>query len=452
MNALPDIDFIQKYASQFATKCCDDFFSSHSVVDGKILLSLAKVKQVNFFAVKAIYEKWQEEAKKFESPYFDYTTHEIKQPLSDLLNLLSKNIRIKRDHYQPLLQRAVADTLIFTVNPVGYLESFLRQTILLNPTPAQVTDFKKYFTIHLRLIEKFFGRISSQPNQPIDTAALVAELQQWAVQMPQLLDTPEVILAACSDVIPVKLEHLLLKAQEPEEKELLTFGGATKATPTAPPAPEPASNFFNDGFDFDDFGGPKPAPEPESTIFQAREVQTTPPEKPETLEEKPFSPSSLGFDETLKAADFTEVVPSTQQETPPTPPQETYTPTSPKPFGYGQQPANDNGDKPVKKPLFTTDPQEEREETPGYESLLNKLGKAKVKQLKGNIPLNLKFKIQSDLFKGDNNAFNEAIEALDRCNTYEEAMVVTKQYRDRYSWDVSEDITVEFLNLVTDKF
>jgi hypothetical protein len=103
------------------------------------------------------------------------------------------------------------------------------------------------------------------------------------------------------------------------------------------------------------------------------------------------------------------------------------------------------------KPLVKLDADDEEEKP---EPIVNIGGKKdKPSPLKGNIPLHLKFKFQNELFNGNSEAFAEAIEAIDQCATYPEAMAVIRdQYIRKFGWNVNGSATIEFLHLVDNKY
>ena len=107
MNPRPDFSFIANYSTQFAERCCRIFFDKIPVIDGKQVLHLTSARQVNLFIVKALFEAWQKEATRFKSPVFNYDAPEVKAVLMQLMNLVSKNINMRRDSFEPMLREAV---------------------------------------------------------------------------------------------------------------------------------------------------------------------------------------------------------------------------------------------------------------------------------------------------------------------------------------------------------
>ena len=80
-------DFIEKYSEQFAAKISEDFFASHSHIRGQEILNISPSKQVNFFVIKLLFNNWQQESQRLESPFFNYRSPEVKDALLQFMNV-----------------------------------------------------------------------------------------------------------------------------------------------------------------------------------------------------------------------------------------------------------------------------------------------------------------------------------------------------------------------------
>ena len=115
-------DFIESYSEQFAAKISDDFFASKPFINGQEILSVTPSKQVNFFIIKLLFNNWQQESQRLESPFFDYTAPEVKEAMLQFMNVLSRHIKVSRKEFEILLQDAVRDTLFLIMAPNAYME------------------------------------------------------------------------------------------------------------------------------------------------------------------------------------------------------------------------------------------------------------------------------------------------------------------------------------------
>ncbi|MGB3467035.1 MAG: hypothetical protein WBA74_17270 [Cyclobacteriaceae bacterium] len=87
--------FIENYSKRFSDRIVDDFFSGRNEIKGKEIVSLTKSKQVNFLVIKSLFNQWQEETKKLESPFFDFKNDKVRKALVQVMNTLSQYILVQ---------------------------------------------------------------------------------------------------------------------------------------------------------------------------------------------------------------------------------------------------------------------------------------------------------------------------------------------------------------------
>jgi len=118
---------IERYSKQLANLLCDRHFATYDTLNGPQLLSFTPIKQVNLFVIKELLLKWHQEMANLRSPYFDYEHEEVKEALLNFMNVLSRKILMKRNAFEPLLQKAIYDTFLIVLAPVTtFEEKFLR--------------------------------------------------------------------------------------------------------------------------------------------------------------------------------------------------------------------------------------------------------------------------------------------------------------------------------------
>lgn len=117
---------------------CDKTFQNYTKIDGEHLISLTNSRQVNSFLIRSLFTQWRKEVEKLESPYFDFKHEKVKEALKSFMNVLSNHISIDRANLQPILNRAIADTILISFEPKAFLESVLDRS----PKPQ---DFKLQF-------------------------------------------------------------------------------------------------------------------------------------------------------------------------------------------------------------------------------------------------------------------------------------------------------------------
>ncbi len=151
-------DYINSYAEAYTNRIVDRYFSENSIIDGENILSITEFRQINLFIVKNIMVKWEMEAKKLRSPFFDYTSQEVQDALQDFMNVLSKNISIEQKVFKPLLKMAVNEVLILIFSPYD----FFRNELLNIGTPVSLAELekrKKFIKINSELYHAYVQKI-----------------------------------------------------------------------------------------------------------------------------------------------------------------------------------------------------------------------------------------------------------------------------------------------------
>ncbi|GAB3541368.1 hypothetical protein GCM10027443_40620 [Pontibacter brevis] len=151
---------IERYSKQLANLLCDRHFATYDTLNGPQLLSFTPIKQVNLFVIKELLLKWHQEMANLRSPYFDYEHEEVKEALVNFMNVLSRKILMKRNAFEPLLQKAIYDTFLVVLAPVTtFEEKFLRiQEEIVLP---KLQENLKYIDIDKPLFAGFIDTLSS---------------------------------------------------------------------------------------------------------------------------------------------------------------------------------------------------------------------------------------------------------------------------------------------------
>lgn len=111
---------LEDYSDDYASKVTASFFSAKERITGPEILKLCDVHQVNLFVVRELLQAWKHEAHKLRSPYFDYTHEAVSVALARFQTLLSNHISISRESFQPLLKKAVHQTLYLILDPYDF--------------------------------------------------------------------------------------------------------------------------------------------------------------------------------------------------------------------------------------------------------------------------------------------------------------------------------------------
>ena len=149
--------FISQYKTVFSEQLIAQAFNEKEKLTGKEILYISPIKQLNLFIIKSLFESWQEEMQRIESPYFDYHATEVKVMISKFMNILSQNIFINAENLKPIIEKAVEDLIILNFDPATYLDNEIKKKPELLKTKKLVPQFAKYLVFYKSLILDFLN-------------------------------------------------------------------------------------------------------------------------------------------------------------------------------------------------------------------------------------------------------------------------------------------------------
>jgi hypothetical protein len=128
MDEKISLEAISLYSDAYADKVLKRAFAAKEKISGPEILALCDVQQINLFVVRELFKNWKEEIKKLKSPYFDYDHADVKEALEDFMGILSKNIAIDKQHFSPLLKKAVSQSVLIVLSPYDYFSMLVSGT------------------------------------------------------------------------------------------------------------------------------------------------------------------------------------------------------------------------------------------------------------------------------------------------------------------------------------
>ncbi len=349
---------ISDYAQRFARLFCDPFYQKHPAIKGEQILSLCPEPQINLLVVKNIFIKWKEEIESSKSPLFDYENPEVQKAHQNLMNTLSRNIRIERKLFEPLLMEAVEETLLWILSPFDYFKKLSNNATNID-IEEQIGSIAKYIRIRKPFFEKIVHTFRNEGTKKVNSFELLAAVRlAWEKEPGQ---NTELLLATLFKIQPANFQDFFLV-------EAPAFAEKGENT-----------NFFDmaeNVFDQEIGGG---------SFETANDQNNTQKSSAETnnSEEPSFSESGAGF----------------------------------KPFRLSY---------------------EQEEEQPSVRS---------------RIALEQKFRFINELFEGNSQAFEEALDVIEKCTDYHKAiMLIKEKYFRRYSWDLERNEVKEFYEIISSRF
>jgi hypothetical protein len=166
---------IQKIAKSYADRITDEYFKDHTNIDGSEIIKLTETKQLNLFIVKTLFEKWRSEISNLKSPYFNFEAPEVKQSLSEFMNVLSRNILIKKENFQSLLTKATEDTLLIFTNPKAYFEKEFKNMPNMKLEPEWIQENGKFFICYANALRELSAKMFGEGIYISDATAILGE-------------------------------------------------------------------------------------------------------------------------------------------------------------------------------------------------------------------------------------------------------------------------------------
>lgn len=120
MDEKISLDAIARYGDAYADKLIKDFFSERTHINGKEILSLSSIPQVNLFVIREIFKAWRQETENQKSIYFNNDHPDVKEALATYMSVVSNHIQVDKQHFAPLLKKAVNETLLLIFDPYDF--------------------------------------------------------------------------------------------------------------------------------------------------------------------------------------------------------------------------------------------------------------------------------------------------------------------------------------------
>ncbi|SHN25416.1 hypothetical protein SAMN04488057_11421 [Cyclobacterium lianum] len=160
-----DQAYIDRYSGDFSRKICDEYFTDRQYIGGQEIIQLTACSQLNLMVIKILFESWQEQMDTMaRNPYFDYGDHAVKEALVRFMNTLSRAIKIRREDFEPLLEKALSLTLHLGADPVGF---FLQDWDEPEGKPGgYFKEQKKYIKWHVPVWQSVASALAENPETP----------------------------------------------------------------------------------------------------------------------------------------------------------------------------------------------------------------------------------------------------------------------------------------------
>ncbi len=384
---------IEKISTAFTHKNLEKCFQNYEQISGEDIVSSTAIPQVNYFILREIFLRWEEETQKFKSQYFDFQAEEVQKSFLDFKNTLSRYILVNKENFAPLLESAVKKTLELYMRPEAFFIADFRNLPDFKLTQEwinkNVVFFKKYDWI-LRELQNHIEEDFIYANHALERVKIL--LQTHTENLEEEIDA----IAQEAGFTPPPAEP---------ENDNLSFFERLVANP-----PKPTASFQ------------EPEISPFERIVQKSKVQET--QKVEQVIEVETT--------TIAAPPVVEtpvhVVIETPAETHRIVERVTVSKTS----------------------IFDNVPTlNDKMSTNEGNSLSDLQQRSKIDSLKGSLSLNQRFAFLNGLFGGNLQDFEAALNLVEESSNYEVAKAALEaKFANTYNWKSDSDESIEFFQLV----
>ena len=199
---------VDEYSEDFASKLAAAFFSKKERITGPEILKLCTVQQVNLFVVRELLGAWKKEGPKLQSPYFDYSAPEVKDELAKLQNILSNHISISKENFQPLLKKAVSQTLYLIIDPYDFFSDILDRKGSGHLRTADLKSDIKYLRINKPPLERLVHRLEEKKLELVAGKEAFGMLDQILEEVNFNPEDVESYISEFSKVVVLKYDQL----------------------------------------------------------------------------------------------------------------------------------------------------------------------------------------------------------------------------------------------------
>ncbi|MCS7005026.1 MAG: hypothetical protein NZM38_06835 [Cytophagales bacterium] len=465
MKYVLDKAFAEQYSQKYSQTVCDKLFATQSFVRGEQLSAISTVHQVNQLLIKEIFSTWQSEAQRLQSPIFDYQAPEVQKAFRDFMNLLAHHIKINRNHFEPLLQKATYQTLLYLIEPLEFLRQFVKKH---QSWEKEIFPTLRYLKFHPNLIEKWKQEIKkAQFQRTLSLDEIIAIAQTLLEQQPSLANTDiEPVIEEFSAVLPISAKALLQEESgetifdiERFEREL-GFANTEPSSPTKKTTEETKQiltqiqNQVKKEILEEEIQSQKNTVISESNTKEM--IAPSPSKKTPTQEEiyqeylqnmekqkRGISGASLHALQSKTAQPIesklafsepeSQKISSVENKSIP----ETPSPTSPShtPLTLAEKLA-----------------QNAQQKQTLADRLVNKNSNKQV-SIKTMLTLHDRIRFQNELFGKNIVELNDALEMIDNCKDYHTALALVKEkYMLKYHWNLNAEVTIDFFKLINKRF
>jgi hypothetical protein len=326
------------------------------------------------------------------SPYFDYESEEVQEALKVFMDTVSRFIAVRKEHFEPLLIRAVQDSILLLLSPTQYFEQW-ETTVGHHVSLNRLKEKLRYFQINKFIPKALISRMEEIGQTSVPTLLAIRWIKEIIETQADQLEKAEDHLEAFSRKLPLdantfKIERMNFLSTQPSFRNPVE----ERITEVNPIYQELVSV-------------PELLP-----ISDQLPVENK-------IEDKSAYNASQPVSHKISVSKTHEISLNDR-------------------LGRDQQTLNDS-----LKQVATKEP------------TLDRHLKTRIENIKSAIPLNQKFVFINELFQGDTSAYHQALNELEQCGTYQAATeLLMDKYAKNYGWDMEGEEVGAFFEIIERKY
>jgi hypothetical protein len=423
--------FVEAYANEFASKICSQYFKDKATINGQQILKVTPVKQVNFLVLKNLFESWQEETRKLQSPYFNYKNDQVVKALVSFMNVLSQNIEIKAADFEKILSTSVQDCIYLMLAPFDFFWADISEN---DQSSASLKSFKaksRYFKLNKHILERLIDKLEEDGIISASKEKALRAFEQIVESKTVQPEDPQEVINQFAEILPLKVDQFF----ENQDDDLL---GALLSSEEEPEEQIGTPDVEEDGFSsyFDE----EVLEEKESTP-----ILKTEPERPSWLENTVEPSIEKSIEETPKAPE-------------PEPEPEVQKPLIRRSERQilrreeeeeASQPEDQINMRFAKEQKTLHDQLQKPEKTTIADIHLN----TKQSKMHESISVNQRYMLVNELFSGNVDAYNKAIDDIERCESFDDSVeLMVQKYAKKLDWNMNSPEVKELLKVIFKRF
>jgi len=220
MESKLNFQSLKEYSRKFAQISCENYFKDNRKINGREITQFSPIPQINLLVLKKLFENWELESEKFNSPFFNYNSTQVQSALKRFLNVLSNNIKIDQKHFQLLLEQAVYDCLLLIFSPYDFYRNELKNGFSNPHLTTGINQLVKYIRINRHLGEDLLNQLEQHQNENPDLNMALEIFDKVVENTPDLPEEIDRHICVFNEISPLEVDSIYLETNLSENKNI----------------------------------------------------------------------------------------------------------------------------------------------------------------------------------------------------------------------------------------